>query len=530
MQNFIATDDGEILAQALAVGNAIAVCDGSYKQGKGASAWVIEGESSEGRIKGFNGVPGSTVNQSSYRSELAGLLGIVSFTVELCKYHSIKEATITIACDNLSALSNSLDSDNYTSIQDPDHDLIIAIQKLLLSPGITWLHRHVRGHQDDKKDSSALDRWEKLNIEMDALAKRTLSQPHSLPSQTSKGEPWSIWINKEKIIKDIANNIYEHIHGKEAIDYWLRKEKLNSETCSLMAWDSIGKAITQTPLPRRWFLSKHISGMCGVGKFTTIWKDTETATCPRCGDYEDAPHVWRCKDKAVQLIWDSQLDKLHSWLATIDTDPEIITVIIMNLKSWYYNTPTEVIDTSRDIQNCAKRQDLLGWDLVIEGFLHYGWIDSQQRYYDSIGSRRTGKKWLERLLLELWDLTMLLWINRNDTKHQQDNQQTSREITHMNRNIICLYNKLNGTVPNNDQYLFITPLPTLLKKTMAFKLEWIAQATAVSEAQLKRLSQPSASNAITPTVMAQMRNTMAAWLTPRQHDPSHGNNLNSHEG
>ncbi len=74
----------------------------------------------------------------------------------------------------------------------------------------------------------------------------------------------------------------------------------------------------------------------------------------------------------------------------------------------------------------------------------------------------------------------------------------------MNRNIIRLYNKLNGTVPNNDQYLFITPLSTLLNKTTAFKQEWIAQASAVSEAQHKRLSQPSASNAITPTVMAQM--------------------------
>jgi hypothetical protein len=515
MQNFIANDDGEVLAQALANGKAIAVCDGSYKQGRGASAWVIEGESSEGRIKGFNWVPGSTVNQSSYRSELAGLLGVVSFTVELCKYHSIKEASITIACDNLSALMNSLDPDTYTSIQDPDHDLIIAIQKLLLSPGITWLHRHVRGHQDDKKDISALDRWEKLNIEMDALAKLTLSQPHSLPSQTSKGEPWSIWIDNEKIIKDIANNIYEHIHGKEAIDYWLQKEKLNSETRSLMVWDPIGKAITQTPLPRRWFLSKHISGMCGVGKFTKIWKDTETAACPRCGDFEDAPHVWSCKAKAVQLIWDSQLDKLHSWLATIDTDPEIVTAITMNLKNWYYNTPSEASNSSREIHNCITKQDLLGWDLFIEGFLHYGWIDAQQRYYDSIGSRRTGKKWIERLLLELWDLARRLWMNRNDAKHKQDNQQTPREIIHMDHTIIRLYNKLNGTVPNNDQYLFMTPLSTIVKKTTAWKQEWIVKASAVSEAQLKRLSQPSASNTITPTVMAQMRNTMAAWLTPR---------------
>jgi hypothetical protein len=221
MRNFISTDDGKILAQALSNGTAIAVCDGSYKQGKGASAWVMEGDSSKGRIKGFNWVSGSTVNQSSYRSELAGLLGIVTFTIELCKYHSIKEASITIACDNISALLNSLDQDSYTSILDPDHDLITAIQKLLQTPGITWLYRHVRGHQDDKKAINELDHWEKLNIEMDALAKHTLAQTPNCLSQIAQGEPWSIWINQTKIIKDIATNIYDHIHGKEALNYWL---------------------------------------------------------------------------------------------------------------------------------------------------------------------------------------------------------------------------------------------------------------------------------------------------------------------
>lgn len=88
-----------------------------------------------------------------------------------------------IACENLSALSNNLDPGNYISITDPDHNSVIAIQKLLQSPGINWLHRHVRGPQDEKKESSEPGHWEKLNIEMDTMSKYMLSQPHNCPSQ-----------------------------------------------------------------------------------------------------------------------------------------------------------------------------------------------------------------------------------------------------------------------------------------------------------------------------------------------------------
>lgn len=108
MQHYSTADNGETLVNELMEGEAIAVCDGSYKSGKGAAAWMIEGNSATGRIKGWNWVPGGVFNQSSYRSELAGLLGIVSFTVELCTYHKTPKATITIACDNILALQTPL--------------------------------------------------------------------------------------------------------------------------------------------------------------------------------------------------------------------------------------------------------------------------------------------------------------------------------------------------------------------------------------------------------------------------------------
>jgi hypothetical protein len=232
--------------------------------------------------------------------------------VELCKYHKLTSAKITIACDNISALKNSLDPDTNTTIYDPDFDLIIAIKRKMNESRITWQYRHVYGHQDENKEKTDLDRWDRLNIEMDTLAKYTLSQPYQSSTQHIQGEPWSIWINNDKIIKHCAKAIYNHIHGKIALDYWMKKEKITEVYCSLIDWDTIGKAMNNTNLPRRWFISKHSSGMCGVGKFIALWKDTETANCPWCGQFEDASHVWKCQSIPVQLIWDSQLEKLQS--------------------------------------------------------------------------------------------------------------------------------------------------------------------------------------------------------------------------
>jgi hypothetical protein len=98
IKDFEASDNGEEIAKALHR-TAVAVCDGSFKNGVGSSTWFIEGNSTAHRIKGWNFVPGSTYEQSPYRSELAGLLGVVSMITEIIQLHQIPRALIAIACD-----------------------------------------------------------------------------------------------------------------------------------------------------------------------------------------------------------------------------------------------------------------------------------------------------------------------------------------------------------------------------------------------------------------------------------------------
>jgi hypothetical protein len=86
LSDFILTDDGLTIAQAIRDGTAIGISDGSFKDGFGMTPWVLEVSSPRHRIRGDNIVPGDTADQVSYRSELSGLYGITLGAYALCEF------------------------------------------------------------------------------------------------------------------------------------------------------------------------------------------------------------------------------------------------------------------------------------------------------------------------------------------------------------------------------------------------------------------------------------------------------------
>ena len=164
-------DDGKYVAQAIRQGTAIAVSDGSFKDAIGSAGFVLEGSMyAHHRILGDCMVSGYGEDQSAYRSELCGLLGIMYSLRELCHHHHIQSGSITVACDGLSAIRKALDKESTFSCRSSQFDLLSAIESVLLTLPIQVHWRHVDGHQDDGR-IVPLDRWEQLNCEMDALAK-----------------------------------------------------------------------------------------------------------------------------------------------------------------------------------------------------------------------------------------------------------------------------------------------------------------------------------------------------------------------
>ena len=161
-----------------------------------------------------------------------------------------------------------------------------------------------------EKPEQELMQLEKLNCAMDARAKQALRQnPEESPFCFTHGEPWYLMINWKKSWGNMANNIYKHVHGEKALQYWKKKEKLQRNRKNVH-WEAIGKAMKNAPEQLWWFITKHLSGMCGVAKFLAIWKEKTSDECPGCGLHEDARHIWICPAEEAMDVWKECMDRM----------------------------------------------------------------------------------------------------------------------------------------------------------------------------------------------------------------------------
>jgi hypothetical protein len=168
-------DEGATIIEGIKNGSAKVVSDGFFKSAKGAAAWVLEGTNEICNLKGTTAVPGSLIDQSAYCSELVGILAALSMTQVLCAYCQIESGSLTMGCENTSAIFLAPDLDIKISTRMADHDILYGIHWTLKNIPIEILWVHVRGHQDDKKEAHQLTRLEELNCEMDSLAKAAVN-------------------------------------------------------------------------------------------------------------------------------------------------------------------------------------------------------------------------------------------------------------------------------------------------------------------------------------------------------------------
>ena len=214
-------DDGVIVANAIRNGKCIGVSDGSYNDEFGTACWIIQGEDAVGQIKCPLVLPGHSSSHSAYRSELAGIYGMVTMIETLCKFHGISEGSVEVGCDGLSALTHAMQRWDIINPKMPQFDLLAATRMVLRRCPVQIRSRHIKGHQDDEAGAT-LDQWALLNIE---AHDRANAQWHANARQSFLqakicGEPWPLWIKNDKISNNLAERVVDHVHGSEFCEYW----------------------------------------------------------------------------------------------------------------------------------------------------------------------------------------------------------------------------------------------------------------------------------------------------------------------
>jgi hypothetical protein len=413
------------MAIAIAIGNGtcIGVSDGSFKDAFGTASWTICPAGSPSTcILGDLVVPGHPQDQSSFRSELAGLYALVIVIDALCNYQKISSGSVEIACDGKEALYRCLSPEFVPTPADPHYDLIVACHNIRDRCPIQWRFRHVKGHQDDNPNAE-LDEWAKLNIDMDLRAKTFWysRSSQSRPIQYAiHAEPWSVWINGRKLCTDLHAQVVDHIHGTAALHWWEDKGRFQNRSSSGIDWSACDAAMRNAKITRRQWIVKHSSGWCGVGKMLKLWQEWDTSDCPRCGAHEDAQHVWRCPAPSVTTVWEQSLGRLRRWMESVETQPGVCEAICSYLSAW--RTGIILPDSQQfsylGLPTAIDAQSGLGWQAFLEGCLSIEWAAVQQSYYTWIRSRRTGRRWVSLLIRKLWDTAWDLWEHRNGIVHR----------------------------------------------------------------------------------------------------------------
>jgi len=153
------------LVDAIRLGNAICVTDGSYKNDMGTAAFAIYPALHPDAevFTSVNHTPGFPSDLNAYRAELGGLYGSIATGNLLAASYHLPSGSITLDCDCLSTIHNILKPTDPPP-KTASYDLLMGIRQLFRDTTQTWHFRHVAGHQDAHQAYASLDRWEQINV------------------------------------------------------------------------------------------------------------------------------------------------------------------------------------------------------------------------------------------------------------------------------------------------------------------------------------------------------------------------------
>jgi hypothetical protein len=263
-----------VIAQAIRNGIAVAASNGSFDEATGiaTSGYQLCSATTElqfdNSITGANQSPGEAEDQSSYRSKLAGILGVLVMVQSLCTLYEIQEGAIEVALDNKSAAEQSA-GDWLLCPWQQDYDMLLDIRSCLQALPIQVNFRWVKGHQDSSPPSNGqeLDAWAKMNITADALAgqfRLAIGQRYR-PNIPFCYEKWTLWYEHKKLTHFHIPSMYAKVYTP-CLAYYVQKHGLTEEMVTRQInWESLKHAMKRIPWGKQRWLVKFATGHCAVG-------------------------------------------------------------------------------------------------------------------------------------------------------------------------------------------------------------------------------------------------------------------------
>ena len=217
-------------------------------------------------------VTGTVKDGDSHQCKLSGIYGIVTLVHYIAARYMRMEGALHVACNNKQAL-HIFDPDFLPNPNQAYFDLLNALYHLILESPITWMCKHVWGHQDSKQCYQPLSVLEQLNVQMDKLAEytqvhytqqlETFSFP---PGSEIFGEGWQLWQGMHKIMDASTEVLYSFLQDAPTQMWWTQHGHLSPHACENIDWDGTQDMMDRLSPAELQYSTKHASSKCGVGE------------------------------------------------------------------------------------------------------------------------------------------------------------------------------------------------------------------------------------------------------------------------
>lgn len=335
---------------AILHGTAFAVTDGSFKQGKGTSAFTLQtGFNSKDGILGSNEVVGPREVKCAYRSKLAGILGILVAIWAVCEIQNITEGSITVGCDNQQAGKKGIEEEEYPDIKSDHYDILRLIHDIRRRIPLQLQYRYIEALQMEKYPTRPLDHWARWNEIMDQTAKAKWEQtkdraPHILePSDL----PWTVFTKEGPIVKRFNRSLKDHLSTERLEQWWIDNGKFTKEQLDLIDFRSCGQAMSKTTAARRRWVVRFAADQLPTGKQMRRQKEWNHDHCPRCSQpAENAIHIVTCMGEGSMEVKKLAVTRFICRLEEGGTSTPIKTTLCTLLNGLLFGEEINIVSSS----------------------------------------------------------------------------------------------------------------------------------------------------------------------------------------
>ena len=313
---FIPSDNCSAIVYGFSQGTASVVSDGYFcseppigPSGTSSVIVSLEIDCNQNLFStGTNWVTGPKDYQSSYWSELAGIIAALTIIDAIIWLYNITEGSITISLDSKLALEQSQSTAPLSSDQKSFDYLQIIWNWIQLYP-LTFKFRHVIGHQTDHILYNNLDWWGTMNNKMDERAKMFMSVCTTIVPVRVRLQPtlylekWSLSLDGTKLTCVDQNRLYESLHGNITLKYWYKKYNVSWNPEDIM-WEKSWLARRRSTMGLCQLDSELLCNQCCLAKtlYNRQYKDTQNY--PVCNsECEDRYHLLTCPDSLATNIF-----------------------------------------------------------------------------------------------------------------------------------------------------------------------------------------------------------------------------------